>query len=201
MKQVVKEHTFLDELFRSEIVLIDLGAARGEFTLEISKRYPISKGVLVEPNPNNVPWIPAIPNRVVYPNLIGNNSGEICTFYEDSKALYDGSKVFSKDDSIKHQIETITLRDIVERNQIDYIDLLKVDIEGSEYELLLVGNHYVLQMCRQITVEFHDFVDPSLKPKTEVIIERMRRLGFEMLATPGHWGVGTDHYDVLFYKL
>lgn len=200
MKQVIKEHTFLDELFREEIVLVDLGAARGEFSLAMQERYKVAKAILVEPNPNNVKWIPAAPNFVVYPNLIGNNSGEICAFYEDPTAHYDGSKIFSRDNSIEHRIETITLRDIVERNQIDYIDLLKVDVEGAEYELLLVGNHHALQMCRQITVEFHDFVDASLKPKTVMVIERMKRLGFEMIATPGHWGLTTDHYDVLFYK-
>jgi len=200
MKQVIKEHTFFDDLFGREIVLVDLGAARGEFSFEMSKRYPFAKGILVEPNPTNLKCIPQIPNCVVYPNLIGNNSGELNTFFEDVTLPYNGSKIFPNNNCVEHRIETITLGDIAERNNLSYIDLLKVDVEGTEYEILMSGNDHVFQMCRQITVEFHDFVDVSLKPKTLLILKRFKQMGFEVIANPGHWGFGTDHYDVLFYK-
>ncbi len=47
------------------------------------------------------------------------------------KILFQGSKDF-----IKYQVSTSTLDNFIKKNEIQSIDVLKVDIEGSEYELL-----------------------------------------------------------------
>ncbi len=47
------------------------------------------------------------------------------------KILFKSSKDF-----IKYQVATITLDNFIKKNEIQSIDVLKIDIEGSEYELL-----------------------------------------------------------------
>jgi FkbM family methyltransferase len=200
MKQVIKEHTFFDEMFNDEIVLIDLGACMGEFTKELNLRYKIKKAILVEPNPNNFKLLPTNDKFILYNKLIGVNGGETIPFYEDLTSPYNGSIMFEGKNCSVHNIGTISLDEIIRENNITNIDILKVDIEGSEYKIFPEISDDILNMCKQITIEFHDFLDTSLKPKTLEIIDRVKNLGFEMITSSADWGFGTDHYDVLFYK-
>lgn len=79
----------------------------------------------------------------------------------------DSSSVYKKGDKTK-----IKLFDIVEfmkNNNIDHIDLLKLNIEGGEYEVLerLISSG-MIGSVKNIQVQFHDFV-PNAKNRMEKI--------------------------------
>jgi hypothetical protein len=88
----------------------------------------------------------------------------------------------------------------MKENNIDYIDILKIDIEGSEYEILPSISDECYSKIRQITVEFHDFIDTELKIKTEEIINKLELLGFNRISKGIRYMNNSDNYDVLFYK-
>jgi FkbM family methyltransferase len=84
-----------------------------------------------------------------------------------------------------------TIPDELLMNAHDHIDLLKIDIEGFEYE--------VLQSCfeakipiKQICVEFHDFFPDIPKMKTFRAINDLRRRGFIL--------VHKNRHDHTFYN-
>jgi FkbM family methyltransferase len=71
------------------------------------------------------------------------------------------------------------------KNGHDSIDLLKIDIEGFEYE--------VLESClsqripiKQLCVEFHDFFPEIPKAKTDGMIRTLRAHGFELIHRHRH---------------
>ena len=73
----------------------------------------------------------------------------------------------------------------MERNHHDSIDLLKIDIEGFEYE--------VLESCfaeripiKQICVEFHDFFPEISKAKTREMIRALDSRGFDLIHRHRH---------------
>jgi FkbM family methyltransferase len=73
----------------------------------------------------------------------------------------------------------------MEANKHDFIDLLKIDIEGFEYE--------VLESClqagipiKQICVEFHDFFPEIPRAKTKAMIRTLRLHGFELIHRHRH---------------
>lgn len=72
----------------------------------------------------------------------------------------------------------ITLEKFLKENNIYKIDLLKVDIEGAEIEMFETSPGEILKSINQITVEFHDFLWPELKPRVEKIKKRLIKLGF-----------------------
>lgn len=197
----IKEHTFFEELLKNELTVIDLGACRGEFINEIDNMYNVKKAILVEPNPTNFNQLINKENYVLYNNLISHNEGEIITFWEDPNSPYNGSTIFNYFNGIKHEITSITLEKIIEDNNIEYIDILKIDIEGSEYELLENIDSGILDKVCQITVEFHDFIDPNLKLKTKQILSRIESFGFERISKPITYKFNSEDYDVLFYKI
>lgn len=76
----------------------------------------------------------------------------------------DSSSLFSnKTDLSKTKIEEINLVDAhqwLSTNQISQIDLIKINIEGAEYDLInhLIKNRSIHQI-RNLQVQFHDFVE------------------------------------------
>jgi FkbM family methyltransferase len=78
-----------------------------------------------------------------------------------------------------------TLAREMETNGHDYIDLLKVDIEGFEYE--------VLERCiedripiKQICVEFHDFFPEISRTKTKEMIRALESRGYDLIHRHRH---------------
>jgi FkbM family methyltransferase len=67
----------------------------------------------------------------------------------------------------------------------DFIDLLKIDIEGFEYEVLesCLSQHIPI---RQICVEFHDFFPEIPKAKTAKMIHALRSHGFDLIHRHRH---------------
>ena len=200
MERIIKEHTFLDELLNDEIVVVDLGACKGEFINELEIFFKIKKAVLVEANPTNFKTLPNKDNYTLYNMVVSKNNDEVISFYEDLNSPYNGSKMFNYFNGVEHKIKTITLESLMEKNNIDYIDILKIDIEGSEYEILPNISDECYSKIKQITVEFHDFIDNKLKFKTQEIISKLENLGFQRISKGINYMNNSDNYDVLFYK-
>jgi hypothetical protein len=95
MERVIKEHTFFDELLNDEIVIIDLGACRGEFVNEMDNLFKIKKAILVEANPTNYKNLTTKDNFILYNNAVSDKSGDVIEFYEDTNSPYNGSKIFN----------------------------------------------------------------------------------------------------------
>lgn len=201
MKNNIQEHTFFDEYFNDEIVIIDLGACKGDFTTQMDKLYRVKKAILVEASSTNFSEIPQKDNYVSYNRIISKNQNQSVVFYEDENSPYNGSTIFNYFDGVTHEIPTITLDEIIESNNIATVDLLKIDIEGSEYELLNNIQDLTYLKINQITVEFHDFLDKSLIPETQKIIEKLKNLGYSYEIASAEWSnFVAPHYDVIFYR-
>jgi FkbM family methyltransferase len=56
----------------------------------------------------------------------------------------------------KIDIPCTTLSDIIDANNIERVDLLKMDCEGSEYEILYGAPKRCLQQVREIRMEYHN---------------------------------------------
>jgi len=166
----------------------------------MNKYYNIKKAVLVEPNPTNFSKLEQKENYVLYNCLVDIENKDDVLFYEDPNSPYNGSTIFNYFDYKVHNLKSITIKKIIEENDIDYIDILKIDIEGTEYQILENIQEEVLNKVGQITVEFHDFIDPTLKVKTIEIINRIESFGFKRISNPIQYKFNSEHYDVLFYK-
>lgn len=74
---------------------------------------------------------------------VSDTSGETVIFYQAkhpglSSLDEDWSEQFGMEDPVPVEIETITLNDLLEREKVEWIDLLSMDIEGAE-PLALAG--------------------------------------------------------------
>lgn len=198
---VIKEHTIYEDfLTEKDLTVVDLGACRGEFIMEIDRIYSVKKAIVVEPNPTNFAYLIRKHNFMLMNKAVTGGADKTVAFREDVDSPYNGSLIFDYFSNAKvHTIETITLSEIVSMFDGE-IDLLKIDIEGSEYDLLTNAKDKDLLRFKQITVEFHDFVDASFKEKNKEIEARMLSLGFKVTKKGIQYRENSDYYDTLFYK-
>jgi FkbM family methyltransferase len=197
MEKRIMEHTFFDELFREKINIIDLGACKGEFSFHLNEMYDVNKIVMVEAGPENFKSLPHLDKVRIYNRVISSKPNTDYNFYEDPNSPYNGSVMFNKFTHVTHVIKSITLEEIFYENNFDFVDIIKIDVEGAEYDLLSNTPDFVFDKVRQITVEFHEFLDSSLRKETDLIKKRMQKLGFEFVSNNLH---SFENYDVVFYK-
>ena len=199
----IKEHTFIDKGFEeNKPIIIDLGACLGEFTLSVSEIFGgIEKSVLIEANPTNFNQIKSIPNSIKLNAFVSPDSEGFQKFREDPNSPYNGTSFFDYfDGAIQHEIKRISIEQILNDYNIERVDILKIDIEGAEYELLENLDSTILEKIDQITVEFHDFLDPMLKKRTENLVQRIKSFGYSVINNKIDYKHGSEYYDTLFYK-
>lgn len=97
-----------------------------------------------------------------------------------------------KFDAVEVECESIRLSDVISRNGIERIDLLKIDVEKSEAHVLagIDDEHWLL--IRRIALEVHD-IQGALK----VILDKLASHGFSCEVSRSPLLDGTILYDVL----
>jgi FkbM family methyltransferase len=141
-------------------VVFDVGANIGFFTLQIAGSMAGGTIYAFEPNPNAysklVKNVQA--NRVgnihLFPYAVGSKPGRVWLERAERTGLGRVAESASEMGASQVEVEMITLDDIVEKNSIARIDLMKIDVEGHE-EAVLAGGERALGMTRKVVMEFH----------------------------------------------
>ena len=150
----VRGHHIWPAPLTRDSVVVDAGAHRGEFSAEIIRRFGCQCH-LVEANPKLVKTlIVARAESITAAALDARDGRGMLHVSENPEAtgLFDAGSA-----SIGVEVETISLATLMQRLGIAKIDILKLDIEGAEFDLIASTPDQILQRINQITVEFHDF--------------------------------------------
>jgi len=183
----LKKYTTLNDKINNTV--IDIGANCGVFT-----RFALSKGAKkiysIEPNLRAY-------NALV--NNFSNDSRVIPIKKAIGKTTNQEVLYFCKENTtlcsmLKEQIDKIpqykdgydleivdvdTIENIIETQKISYpINLIKIDIEGLEYEVIEYLNDDVLINTEELIIELHHL--SSKKEETKILLDKLNRLNFEI---------------------
>ncbi|MCB0686935.1 MAG: FkbM family methyltransferase [Saprospiraceae bacterium] len=81
----------------------------------------------------------------------------------------------------KIMVDMLSLNDIVLRFRHQHIDVLKMDIEGAEYDVLLDAGRWNVSVD-QLLVEFHDRMFPDGVDRSRQVVKILRELGYQIFA-------------------
>lgn len=178
---------FLRRVYRvlpGDRVILDLGANIGVFTLFAARCAQYARVFSVEP-------FPATFSRLIANVRDHNLDGRVkCLNFAATGT--DGTRVMP-DASVPSQRRALassaygrsgtevrgkTLAALLDENDLPQIDLLKIDIEGSEYEVLLSTPQETLRRIRRIAMEYHGDCAPYSKRQ---LFDHLCQAGFTVM--------------------
>lgn len=92
-----------------------------------------------------------------------------------------------RDETKSYEVTSMTLRSLLKHIGLDSVDILKLDIEGAEYDLL--GKINIVDICpfRQIFVEFHHHaLLHHSESETRRLVDKICGLGFKSYSLDDH---------------
>jgi len=144
-------------------LILDLGANVGYASVYFANRYPDARIVAVEPERSN--FLALSRNTEPYPNVITMEAaiwptaGQLAL--EDSGAAWS-FRVTANGTQGMASVNGITIDDVLTRwSEGAPVDLLKIDIEGSEKELFSAPCDSWLARTRLMVIELHDRMVPG----------------------------------------
>ncbi|MDH5511661.1 MAG: FkbM family methyltransferase [Gammaproteobacteria bacterium] len=148
--------------------IFDIGANIGAASLLFASLFPDAKIHAFEPVPDNFALlrrnVASYPNIHVHPVALGKKNGRLQMLSSDSLVNFGGYSFYEKGSSTSRTIdvEMRTPRGMLEELGIPNVDLIKVDTEGSEYDIITAFDEPVLSETRWITGELHGEKDFEL---------------------------------------
>ncbi|MGF1490053.1 MAG: FkbM family methyltransferase [Prochloraceae cyanobacterium] len=147
---------FLEKVIKAGDIFIDIGANCGALTMVAASVIGKGKIYAFEPNPRvysrlqkNLDSNPKIEATVkAFPWGVGAQN---CELFLSEDSIYPGNSCISSQDcQQKITVKVVALDDWAEAEKIERIDVIKIDVEGMEYE--------VLQGSRAILEKYHPLV-------------------------------------------
>jgi len=184
----------LDYNLNKNSIVFDIGGYVGDWASDIFTKYACNIHIF-EP-------IPDFYNKTKerFPNnekIIINRVG----LGDQNKTIkmsnnYDSSSIFKKNLRNKIDVRIINIIDYIQNKKINKIDLMKINIEGGEYDILkhLIETGYIKNV-NNIQVQFHDFV-PNSKNRTHLIqkdLEITHKLTYQYDFVWENWQLKNDN--------
>jgi FkbM family methyltransferase len=145
-------------------VIIDAGANIGLATLYFATHYPGARIIAIEPEPSNFGMLKRncafLPNVTFVEGALWSSSGDLAlTNSTDQPWTYAVTGQHPANGARK--VKAYSMLDIIAIANADRIDLLKLDIEGSEKELFSQDSDRWLDRVSVIAIELHDRFKPG----------------------------------------
>jgi len=186
----------------SDRVIVDVGANIGVFTLYAARQAPNARIIAIEPFPqtydrlrnhvedNHLADRVTVLNCAIAPDKGWGemDSAEgIPSVYrrihsEDTAALNSRHRgVAALDQLAGIPVQKKTLAEIFELIDASYVDLMKMNIHGSEYAVLLNTPANVLLNFRRIAVQYHELPAAANMGKTQ-LFSNLGKSGFHLIS-------------------
>lgn len=161
---LVFEQYRIKKLAKAEVrVIVDLGSNIGLSVLYFKEHYPDAMVIAVEPDKENYELMVKNVGRLPGVHCLNNaiwNSNKLLGVFDNGGGEYS-YLVKEESQSEKAAIRSVTINDIMDRFELSRIDLLKIDIEGSEKELFSGNYESWLPRVDCIVIEVHDWFRPG----------------------------------------
>ena len=183
--EILLQSKYKSEYFFPDIlnpkVIFDIGGNIGITSIYLASIFPDATIYTFEPLPDNFEILKK--NIQKYKNIeafnigLGSKNGTFKVYLtNDSEnfggfSFYTDTDTYSSDTFISCEVENVN--EVIEKLQIKTIDLIKIDTEGSEYDILMAIKENFLRQTKWITGDLHGNKDFEL-------LNYLNQLGFSV---------------------
>jgi FkbM family methyltransferase len=178
--QVQGDETYrVDYDLNENSIVFDLGGYKGDWTSDIYSRYCCYIHIFepVKIYADNIKKRYAKNLKIAVYNFGLSEESR-----EDSIYINNSSSTIFKKTTHNQKIVLVKFSDFIEDNHIPFIDLIKINIEGGEYDLLdhLIITGYISKIMN-LQIQFHDFFYDSEKRMRTIQekLEKTHRLTYQ----------------------
>jgi FkbM family methyltransferase len=155
-------------------LIIDAGANVGYTAAYFARQYPDARIICLEVHDGNLELLrrntAGLPNIEVRGEGLWSHRARLAIV--DPAAKYHAFSVAERADG---PIPATGIAELLEERGVDEVDIVKIDIEGGEYEVFSHGVERWLPRARVVLAEPHDRFRPGC---TDAIMSAARRFGF-----------------------
>jgi FkbM family methyltransferase len=163
--------------------IIDIGANIGVFAVSVLHAYPHTRVIACEPMidnikllRNNIDLNSYGTRAIVVEQAVSEKHGAI-DFYKSQASGGEGTIMPQGTCFEKRTVDAITLADLFERFSIRQCSLVKMDVEGAEYQILYSTPRKILDKIDRIHLEYHTTAG-SRDMSGDVLAAYLRGRGF-----------------------
>jgi FkbM family methyltransferase len=202
-------HFFLVDLGTNPVI-VDAGASTSYFIKTVISKNHQARAVLIEPDPIFAKQLKVEFRETSQVKLIeaalGFESKDSINFYlseePDFNSIYE--RFSEQGQKRKHcsmvKVPMVTIADVCRLHNIEKISLLKLDIEGAEWDMIDQFSEKDFERIDQISVEFHEFLDSAHLERSKQCIDKLSKLGYSFVYQ-GYPSIPERiYYNCLFYK-
>jgi FkbM family methyltransferase len=194
---LVLEEIYLEKLYDGDYrgsFVIDIGGYIGETALFFAQR-GAKRVFCVEPSPDNLRLLErnisqsSFKDKIVVVRAAILDKDGVIEFYMDNQSYHshhvanshEFMKVYTRDTST-YNVQAMSFQSLLEYTGLEEVDVVKLDCEGSEYDILLGTPDSVLKRVRKYIIEYHNGPD--------VLVKRLDELGYKVREKFRHGAVG-----------
>lgn len=169
---------------KKDTVIFDLGANEGFYTLKAREMAPKAKIIAVEPNPSAFRILKrniaanGLKDVIALNMAVTSRNGKVGFEVVKGQTSIGGLKVYKKyrkrGELKRIVVGSVTLNRLCTLHKIDCIDLLKMDVEGSELDVLK-GGKGILPNVRKVVLEYHG-AQKTEKPAIRLMVKNNFRI-------------------------
>lgn len=149
-------------------VVIDIGANVGFFGIQLLSKISSATIYAYEPVPANVKTLqhtlqqnPRLAKSMrLFPMAVTGKPVDKLELFaeveENSQVVASVFANFHENNSKKISVPCITLTNIIQKNNLQSVDLMKMDCEGSEYDIMYNTSPELIRRIKKMMIEVHD---------------------------------------------
>jgi FkbM family methyltransferase len=159
-------------------IIVDAGAHLGFFSLFVKKLKPYSRIIAIEPLPENLRLLKvnlklnSIRDVVIVKKALLDNDKRL-KLYLPNYVDYDAASTLTyKNTPVKiYSIQSISLSKLIKLYNLEKIDLLKMDIEGAEFQIIINDIKLLKKKILYLIFEYHENIKSYNKSTVKKILQ------------------------------
>lgn len=154
-------YRILDHIMSDDTVFIDVGAHLGAFSLRVARKCRHGTVVALEPDPRNYYYLirniimNKLTNIIALPIAIYSESDKVLAFKLGRLSGNSSLMGNDTDNMNKVKVLTKTLNDLVEILGLEKVNIIKIDVEGAEYHVLVGAVDVLKKYHPVLLLEIH----------------------------------------------
>jgi FkbM family methyltransferase len=172
---------------RAGDTVVDLGAHIGSFAVRAARQAHHGRVFAYEASSKNYAMLGEnrqlnrLDNLYIENSAVSDRHGSMTLYSPADNGML--SSLMHESGSFMETVQATTFTEIIQERGIERIDVLKMDVEGAEYDILLNCPDESLMKVQRIVMEYHEF--DADKRNHRDLVSRLNLNGFTVVVEKG----------------